>query len=193
VVAVEPSATMIAQRPSGAAPAILASAEELPFDDDQFDAAMAVLTVHHWRDKDQGLREMRRVSRGRIVILTFDPLHPGCWLNDYFPELRAMDAVQMPPMSFYGEVLGEIEALPAPVPWDCSDGFLHAFWRRPEAYLDPRIRRGISSFWKMDDAELGVARLGADLSSGEWHRRHANLLDLDELDVGYRLVRSGTG
>src|SRR5690606_36418275 len=102
VVAVEPSATMIAQRPSGAAPAILASAEELPFDDDQFDAAMAVLTVHHWRDKDQGLREMRRVSRGRIVILTFAPLHPGGWLKDYFPELPAMDAVQMPAMSFNG-------------------------------------------------------------------------------------------
>ena len=191
VVAIEPSAAMIAQRPAGSAPVVVASAEELPFDDGSFDAAIAVLTVHHWRDQTRGLREMRRVARGPVVILTFDPAQPGCWLNDYFPALRALDEAQMPPMELYGEVLGRVEVAPVAVPWDCHDGFLYAYWRRPEAYLDPHIRTGISSFWKMDDVELGVARLGADLASGEWRRRQAGLLGLDELDVGYRLVRSG--
>lgn len=190
VIAVEPSATMIAQRPRDAARAIQAHAENLPFDDRTFDASMAILTVHHWQDKVRGLREMRRVTRGPLVILTFDPRHRGCWLNDYFPQLAELDEVQMPPMEFYAEVLGDVEVTPLPVPGDCVDGFLYAYWRRPQAYLDPRKRSAISSFWAMDKAEEALVRLAADIESGEWHRRHASLLDRDELDAGYRLVRS---
>lgn len=190
VVAVEPSATMIAQRSPGAAPAVMASAERLPFDDDSFDAAMAVLTVHHWSDKASGLRETRRVARRTVAVLTYDPAHPGCWLNDYFPALRTLDEEQMPPIAFYEQVLGQVDITSVPVPGDCTDGFLYAFWRRPEAYLDPDVRSGSSSFWKIPGIESGLARLDADLASGEWHRRNGHVLDLPELDLGYRLVRS---
>jgi SAM-dependent methyltransferase len=188
VTAVEPSAEMLRQRKASAAPAVQGRAENLPFPDDAFDAAMAVLTVHHWTDKAQGLREMRRVARGPVVILTFDPAYRGCWLTDYLPRLAALDEAQMPAMADYARWLGPVEISPVPIPKDCSDGFLHAYWRRPEAYLDLRIRRGSSSFWALPDLDEGLARLEADLASGEWARRYRSLLDLDELDAGYRLV-----
>ena len=139
VTAVEPSREMIRQRSSAAAQAIQASAEHLPFDDDAFDAAMAILTVHHWPDKEAGLREMRRVTRGRIVLLTFDPSHRP-WLTDYLPELVRLDEAHLPAMSDYERWLGPVQITPLLVPHDCSDGFLYAYWRRPGAYLDPRIR-----------------------------------------------------
>lgn len=168
-----------------------AHAEHLPFADDTFDAAMAILTIHHWADKAKGLAEMRRVTRGPAVLLTFDPSHRGCWLTDYIPQLVALDEAQMPPMDFYAAQLGPVEISPVPVPGDCTDGFLYAWWRRPEAYLDPRIRRGSSSFWTLEGVEQGLADLAADLESGTWRERYGHLLDLDELDAGYRLVRTG--
>ena len=188
VTAVEPSAEMIRQRNAAAAPAVQGRAESLPFADDTFDAAMAILTVHHWTDKAAGLREMRRVARGPVVILTFDPFHRGSWLTDYLPQLAELDEAQMPHMSDYEAWIGPVSISPVPIPKDCSDGFLYAYWHRPEAYLDPRIRRGSSSFWTSPDLNDGLARLEADLASGEWSRRYRHLLDLDELDVGYRLV-----
>lgn len=188
VTAIEPSLEMIAQRGPGAAPAIQGRAEELPFGDDSFDASMAVLTVHHWTDKAKGLGEMRRVTRGPVVILTFDPAHRGAWLPDYLPELIALDEAQMPNMADYERWLGEVEVIPVPVPHDCTDGFLYAYWRRPAAYLDPRIRSGSSSFWAIDNAEEGLERLRRDLESGAWERRYSHLLTLDALDLGYRLV-----
>jgi SAM-dependent methyltransferase len=191
VTAVELSAEMIRQRKASAALAIQGRAEALPFADKSFDAAMAILTVHHWTDKAAGLREMRRVARGPVVILTFDPSHRGCWLTDYLPQLAELDEAQMPPMSDYQASLGSVDISPVPIPKDCSDGFLYAYWRRPEAYLDPRVRRGSSSFWTLPDLESGFARLEADLASGEWRRRYRHLLDLDELDVGYRLIVAG--
>ncbi len=191
VTAVEPSAEMIRQREPSAAPAIQGRAEALPFADKSFDAAMAILTVHHWTDKAAGLREMRRAARGPVVILTFDPAHRGGWLIDYLPRLAELDEAQMPPMPDYEASLGPVEISPVPIPWDCSDGFLHAYWRRPQAYLDRRIRRGSSSFWALSDLDGGLARLEADLASGEWPRRYRHLLDLDEFDAGYRLVVAG--
>jgi SAM-dependent methyltransferase len=188
VTAIEPSAGMIRQRRPSAAPAIQGHAEALPFPDRSFDAVMAILTVHHWTDKARGLREMRRVARGPAIVLTFDPAHRGTWLTDYLPQLSALDEAQMPPMADYERWLGPVEISPVPVPADCSDGFLHAYWRRPAAYLDPRIRRGISSFWALSDVDEGLARLEADLASGHWTRRYGHLLDLDALDAGYRLV-----
>lgn len=187
VTALEPSAAMIAQRPAGAAPAIQGQAEALPFPDDHFDAAMAVLTVHHWTDQPQGLRELRRVARGPVVVLTFNP-QARPWLTDYLPDLAALDEAQMPALDAYARHLGPVDITPVPVPRDCTDGFLYAYWARPHAYLDPRIRTGSSSFWKLPSAQAGLARLERDLASDAWTERHGQLLHQQELDVGYRLV-----
>lgn len=187
VLAVEPSLEMIRKRRPTAAKAIQARAEALPFADKSFDAAMAILTVHHWLDKEAGLREVRRVTRGRIVLLTFDPSHQP-WLTEYLPELAALDKAQMPTMSDYERWLGSVQITPVPVPHDCTDGFLYAYWRRPAAYLDPYIRSGSSSFWTIKNAEAGLQKLRQDLETGEWERRYAELLTLTEYDVGYRLV-----
>ena len=187
VTALEPSAAMIAQRPAGAARAVQGVAEVLPFPDRSFDAAMAILSVHHWADQPQGLRELRRVARGAVAVLTFDP-QARPWLTDYLPELAALDEAQMPAMPNYARHLGPVDIKPVPVPRDCSDGFLYAYWARPAAYLDPRIRTGSSSFWKLPAAQAGLAQLDADLRSGAWQGRYGHLLEQDALDLGYRLV-----
>lgn len=187
VTAVEPSAEMIRQRPPDAAPAIRASAEDLPFRDRSFDAAMAVLTVHHWSDPARGLAELRRVTRGPVVLLTYDPAHPGGWLPDYLPALRALDAERMPAMADYEAWLGGVEVAPVPIPHDCTDGFLYAWWRRPDAYLDPHVRSASSSFHAID-AAAGLARLADDLASGTWERRYGHYLSMEACDLGYRLV-----
>jgi SAM-dependent methyltransferase len=189
VVAVEPSAEMVRQRAMGAAPAVRASAERLPFRDGAFDAAMAVLTMHHWPDWRAGLREMRRVARGRIVILTWDPGHPSFWLvQDYFPEILEIDRANFPPRAEIEHILGPLDVHPVPVPADCSDGFLGAYWRRPAAYLDAGARGAISIFSKLRDVDSGLDRLRADLADGTWERRHGELLALPELDIGYQLL-----
>lgn len=189
VVAVEPSAEMVRQRPPGAPPAVRASAEALPFGDDAFHAALGVLTIHHWPDWRAGLREMRRVARGRVVLLTFDADHPGFWLvQDYFPGILEMDRRIMPPLSAIGEVLGSVDVRPVPVPADCTDGFLGAYWRRPATYLEAGARGAISAFARLPDVEPGLARLRADLEDGTWQRRHGWLMSREALDIGYRLV-----
>ncbi len=191
ITAVEPSAKMIAQRPSGTAEIVQASAEDLPFEDNSFDAAMAVLTVHHWEDKAKGLAEMRRVSRGPVVILTFDPDWQDFWLWDYLPELAALDSEIMPPMSYYEEHLPALEVKTVPVPHDCTDGFLCAYWRRPTAYLDPKVRAAMSSFWTLGDrAEVGLAALADDLENGRWSEKYGHVVEEESLDLGYRLVIS---
>jgi len=188
VVAVEPSTAMIRQRPSGRAPVVQASATALPFRDGAFDAALAVLTVHHWPDRAQGLVELRRVARDRVVILTWDPESTGFWLvEDYFPAL-AMDRAIFPPLEELRRILGPIEAHPLPIPHDCVDGFLGAYWRRPHAYLDPGVRGAISTFSKIGEVEAGVARLRQDLEDGTWARRHGHLSTRSALDLGYRLI-----
>ncbi|HEV8392101.1 MAG TPA: class I SAM-dependent methyltransferase [Dongiaceae bacterium] len=189
LIAVEPSLEMIRKRGSSAARAIKAAADELPFEDGSFEASMAILTVHHWPDKEAGLREMRRVTRGPIVLLTFDPLHRP-WLTDYLPQLATLDEAQMPQMSNYERWLGNVRISPVLVPHDCTDGFLYAYWRRPSAYLDARIRSGSSSFWAIGDATAGLSKLARDLDTGEWQHRYSELLALDEYDAGYRLVTS---
>lgn len=193
ITALEPSAEMIAQRPVSNATVVQGSAENLPFEDDSFDAVMAVLTVHHWSDKAKGMAEMRRVSRGAIVILTYDPAFRDLWLFDYFPELAALDEGQMPPIDDYSKWLSPVKILPVLIPHDCSDGFLAAYWRRPAAYLDPRVRTAISSFWKVDDITTGLQRLRHDLESGVWKKRYGDVLELDKRDCGYRLVVAPQG
>lgn len=189
VTALEPSAEMIAQRPAEAAPCVQGRAEAAPFETGAFDAAMGVLTVHHWTDKPKGLAEMARVARSRVVILTFDPACRDFWLLDYLPDLAALDDKIMPPMTDYADALGPVRIDPVPIPHDCVDGFLAAHWRRPETYLDPAARAAISSFHKLGlAADGGLARLAADLKSGDWRGRYGDLMSKDEIDVGYRLV-----
>ena len=191
VVAIEPSRVMIAQRPADAAPAIVARAEDLPLADASVDAAMAVLTDHHWTDRARGLREMRRVARRRAVVFQHDPqIGAGFWLvRDYLPtfarRLRGKRLHEL--MRPLGE---ELEVRPVPIPHDCRDGFLGAFWRRPHAYLDPGVRAGISVFSLLPAEEVAAAveALGADLESGAWERRNADVLERDELDLGFRVV-----
>ena len=188
VTAVEPSMEMIRQRRASAAPVVQGFAEDLPFGDNSFDASMAVLTVHHWTDKAKGLKEMRRVTRGPVVVLTFDPSHRGFWLADYIPELVALDEGQMPRMTDYETWLGPVEIKAVPIPHDCTDGFLYAYWRRPAAYLDPKVRAAMSSFWAVGDVSAALGKLESDLRSGAWQERHAALLDRDAYDGGSRLV-----
>ena len=189
VQAVEPSAAMIGQRPAGAAPCLRGAAEALPFADNAFDAAMAVLTIHHWTDWRLGLAEMRRVARHRIVLLTFDAEASEFWLTrDYFPEIIEHDRLIMPKLGALKEHLGPFNSAPVLVPHDCLDGFLGAYWRRPRTYLDAAARRSMSSFAKLD-AEPGLEKLAIDLDSGAWRTRNAALLDRQAIDVGYRLLR----
>lgn len=191
VTALEPSAEMIVQRPAGSGTAHQGVAEEMPFADNQFDAAMAVLTVHHWTDLAKGLREMRRVAKGRLVILTFDPKAHYFWLADYIPEIVELDQPIMPKMSEYGRILGGVKIEEIPVPHDCTDGFLGAYWRRPHAYLDAKVRASISTFAKLDDAPESLAQLEQDLASGIWDKRYGHLMEEESLDAGYRLVVAG--
>ena len=188
VTALEPSMAMIRQRPPSAATVVQGHAEKLPFADASFDATMAVLTVHHWTDQFRGLAELRRVSRGPVVILTYDPAFRGFWLADYLPELVTLDEAQMPPMAGYAAALGPVDIAPVPIPHDCTDGFLCAYWRRPTAYLDARVRAAMSSFHALGDVSAALTRLESDLESGAWEARYGALLELDALDCGYRLV-----
>jgi SAM-dependent methyltransferase len=189
VQAVEPSERMISQRAAGAAPCLRGSAGSLPFDAGAHDAAMAILTIHHWPDWRAGLREMRRVARRRIVLLTFDTEASDFWLTrDYFPEVMADDRRIMPSLRDLEKELGEFQSTPVFIPHDCTDGFLGAYWRRPWTYLDPNARKSMSSFAKID-ADTGLRKLAGDLESGDWHTRNADLLAREALDIGYRLLR----
>ncbi|MCP5082921.1 MAG: class I SAM-dependent methyltransferase [Alphaproteobacteria bacterium] len=188
VTALEPSAEMIAQRSAAAAAAIQGHAEDLPFDDKAFEASMAILTIHHWTNQQKGLSEMRRVTRGPVVLLTFDPDHRGFWLLDYIPELADLDDTQMPKLADYERWLGKVEISTVPVPHDCTDGFMAAYWRRPSAYLDPKIRAAISPFWALGDISRQLNKLAQDLDDGTWAKRYADVLALEEYDAGYRLV-----
>jgi SAM-dependent methyltransferase len=189
VVAVEPSLAMIRQRPAGGAPVVQASATDLPFRDATFATALAVLTVHHWSDRVRGLRELARVAQHRLVILTWDPATSGFWLvEDYFPAIAEVDRQILPLMEQLRQALGTIEVRPLLVPYDCTDGFLGAYWRRPHAYLDSGVRSAISTFAKICDVESGLRRLRGDLADGTWEHRYGHLVCMSELDLGYRLV-----
>ena len=190
VTAVDPAVAMIEQRPKSTANVVQATAENLPFEDNSFDAAMAVLTIHHWSDQEKGVAEVRRVTRGKVVFLTYDAAFRGFWLLDYFPQFVSLDEGQMPTMKDFENWLGPIEVSNVPIPHDCTDGFLACYWRRPAAYLDEKVRAAISSFWAVEGASTGLKRLEKDLKSGEWERRYAHLADLESLDCGYRLVET---
>jgi SAM-dependent methyltransferase len=192
VTAVEPSAVMRAQRPAGAAPCVAATAESLPFEDQSFDAAMAFSTVHHWPDPIAGLREMQRVAR-RVVVFTCDASETGWrrrfWLTrDYLPEAADLLAGRPSLTEQAGAIGARTE--PVLVPWDCADGFFEACWRRPEAYLDDHVRRGVSVWARVgpDAEQRAVRSLGDDLASGRWAERNSDLVGLDAAELGLRLL-----
>lgn len=192
VTAVEPSAAMRAQRPADAAPCVAASAENLPFEDQSFDAAMAFSTVHHWDDPIAGLRELRRVAR-RVVVFTHDISDTG-WLHrfwltrDYLPEVAGL-VVGRPSVGRLAHVIGA-RMEPVLIPWNCADGFFEAYWRRPEAYLDEHVRRAVSVWTRVgpEAEQAAVGKLRDDLSSGRWAERNRDLVDLDEAELGLRLL-----
>ena len=194
VVAIEPSDVMAAQRPRGLAPAIRAFANDLPLRTGAVDAAMAILTVHHW---DEGLRdgvaELRRVARGPVVILTYDPLVSGAmWLMaDYLVEVAELDRRIFPAPARLAEWLGgDVRIEPVPIPRTCTDWMLGSFWAHPERVLDPRARAATSGFARMpaEVVDRVVRDVGRDLADGTWERRHGHLRALAELDVGLRLI-----
>ncbi len=191
VLGVEPSGVMRAQRTANAAPCVPGTAENLPFDDQSFDAAMAFSTIHHWPDQLAGLREMRRVAR-RVVVFAFDTNHANeFWLTrDYLPEvteLRACRVLTSLPMLAHA-IGARME--PVLIPWDCVDGFYEAYWRRPEAYLDEDVRRGISLFPAVgpDAEERAVQSLRRDLASGRWGEHNRDIIDLEAAELGARLL-----
>jgi SAM-dependent methyltransferase len=194
VVAVEPSTEMIRQRRRDAAPAVVGRAEALPFLDASVDACTAFLTVHHWADKERGLRELRRVARDRVIVLTHVPgaiPDSGRWLSSvYFPFLERADRAVFPKASLYEAALGPCRFAPVLIPADCTDGFLDAYWSRPQAYLDERVRAGISGFRLMPEDELadGLKRLERDLREGVWDERFGHLRGERAFDAGLRLV-----
>lgn len=192
VLAVEPSGVMIAQRPSDAAPVIQAPVEQLPLADQTVDAAMAILTVHHWKSVRTGLRELVRVVRDRIVIVTMDPGALGkLWIvHDYLPELLDQHAARFPTIDRLRDLLPNAQVEVLSVPCECEDGFMAAFWARPHAYLDPAARAATSPWHDLPAAvvDRALAQLREHLDSGEWQSRYGHLLARPELDVGLRLI-----
>jgi len=197
VLAIEPSREMLRQRPAGAARALQAVAEALPLRDATVDAALAVLTLHHWHDPARGLAEMSRVSRRRVVVVTWDPAAKRqFWLTShYFPEIVELDLPRFPAIETFSRRLPNVQVEPLPIPRDCVDGFLGAFWCRPEAYLSPAVRQAISGFALLAPgvADAGLARLAADLESGRWDARFGALTRAPSADLGYRVVTAEKG
>lgn len=192
VLALEPSVEMIRQRPPGASPAVRAVAEALPVRDNAVDAALAVLTVHHWTDWRAGLAELRRIAPLRVVLAYDTRRHTEFWfVREYVPEIADLELTR-PSADDIAHELGADSVTPLPLPWDFTDGVFPAYWRRPAAYLDPAVRRACSALAQTDpDAvERGMRRLRQDLSSGRWHDQHRDLLELDQWDAGFRLIVS---
>jgi SAM-dependent methyltransferase len=196
VVALEPSEVMIAQRPPGAASVVRGRAEDLPFGDGSFDAAMAILSDHHWSDRERGLAELRRVARRRVVLFNANPGEADLfWLTtEYLPEFLELIPPRYRRREAWSEelrsALGTVDLVPVAIAHDCTDGFYGAFWRRPDAYLDPDVRAGISVFAQVPSAaaDRATGALSADLESGRWRQRHRALLELSELHLGYYVI-----
>jgi SAM-dependent methyltransferase len=197
VTAVEPSESMRSQRPAHLVRAIDATAEDLPFADDSFDAAMATITIHQWSNTDQGLRELRRVSRGPVVILTFDgDALDLLWLAEYAPELISAERRRYPPIAHVRQMLGGTSTVtPIPIAIDYVDGFTEAFYARPEQFLDPAVRQSQSAWGFVDAAAIdrAVARLRTDLATGEWDRRYGALRTQPEFVGSLRLITAYPG
>ncbi|HCS20860.1 MAG TPA: SAM-dependent methyltransferase [Bacteroidetes bacterium] len=195
VIAVEPSQVMRAQRGKNAkVPAINAKADHLPFDDKTFDASMAMVTVHHWPDIAKGLRELRRVTRGQVIIMTFDPNElDNFWNAAYFPELIAVEKARYPTINFIENALGgNCEIVPIPIPLDCIDGFQEAFYGRPEAFLEKEVRLAQSAWGFLPEGveDRLVSALKDDLESGAWDKKYGHFRSEATFTCALRLVIS---
>ncbi len=189
LVAVEPSAEMITQRKWGAHPVVQASAEKLPFEDNSFSHAMTILSMHHWIDRQKAFKEINRVTREKFVSITWNPEAGPFWLTrDYFPEIYEKDKEIFPNLSEIKEFFDEVKVSPLLIPEDCRDGFLAAYWKRPEAYLNPKVRKSISTFAKMKDCNRGLMELREDIANRSWMESNRDMLPKDSLDVGYIIV-----
>lgn len=188
IVALEPSHEMNARRKNANAVMIQGVAENLPFRDNVFDISMAILTIHHWSDIESGLKEMARVSRNRLILFTWIGYGNDFWLEKYIPEIRGVDYKLFPSLEKLERILGNITVETIEIPHDCCDGFMCAYWRRPEAYLDPNVRKAISTFSRIPNIQGRLDRLQYEIENGEWRRKNTHLLEKESLDLGYRLV-----
>lgn len=188
VVAIEPSYEMISQRINSKTILIQGLAEELPFKDTVFDCSMGILTIHHWSDIVLGLQEMLRVTKNRIVLFTWIGYGNDFWLEDYIPEIVGIDENLSPTLEELDQILGGIAVETIEIPYDCTDGFMCAYWRRPEMYLDPDARMAISTFSRIPDIQERLNILKEDIERGVWRKRYSELLEKESLDLGYRLV-----
>lgn len=189
LVAVEPSAEMIAQRPVGSHRVEQGSAENLPFDDNSFSHAMTILSIHHWQDRARAYSEINRVATEKFVAITWDPNAEPFWLTrDYFPEIHAADSNIFPEMEAFNDHFDEVVVMPLQIPSDCQDGFFAAYWKRPEAYLSATVRQSMSPFAKIGNLAEGLQRLEDDLASGAWAQKNHHLLSASSFDAGYRIV-----
>ena len=188
IVALEPSREMMAKRTNHVAMLVRGGAEKLPFADNCFHAAMAILTIHHWSDIPAGLKEMLRVAKERVILFTWVGYGNNFWLEDYLPEIKGVDERLFPALNELEKILGGISVETIEIPHDCTDGFMCAYWRRPEAYLDSRVRKAISTFSRIADVKEGLSHLGKDVADGSWARKYGHLTHKERLDLGYRLV-----
>ena len=193
VVSIEPSSEMRSKRLElGRHPAISVRADALPFDDGAFDVVLAQLVVPFMRDPARGLRELRRVARGPVVILTFDGDElDRLWLGGYVDGMTAAEAARLPAIDHVRAVLGGTSVVEeVPVPFDCTDGFTEAYYGRPERFLDPAVRRS-QSVWNFVDpaaARRGIERLERDLATGAWDARFGALRTQPEFVGALRLI-----
>lgn len=189
LVAVEPSSKMIAQRKDGSHRVEKAFAEKLPFENRSFSHAMTVLSMHHWENRALAFSEINRVATEKFVAITWDPKSEPFWLTrDYFPEIYEMDKLIFPELEELKEHFDDVKIRPLPIPSDCKDGLLAAFWKRPEAYLSSQVRQSTSPFSKIKNLSEGLQKLADDLASGVWAKNNHAILALSSLDVGYRLI-----
>ncbi len=187
--AVEPSEAMINQRCKTTAPVIQSRAENLPFEDGSFSHCMTVLSMHHWEDRERAFSEIKRVTRKRFVAVTWDPDSKPFWLTrDYFPEIFEIDRAIFPCLSEFHKSFEQVTVSTLKIPADCIDGFLGAYWCRPEAYLDELVRANMSTFSKISKLAEGLAQLRSDLEDGAWGSKNRDVLSSHFLDAGYRIV-----
>ncbi|MEM7163318.1 MAG: methyltransferase domain-containing protein [Bacteroidota bacterium] len=189
LIALEPSSKMIAQRSKHADPVVQGYAESLPFEDKSFSHCMTILSMHHWKDRYKAFKEIKRVTEEKFIALSWDPYANDFWLTrDYFPEIVEMDKLIFPEKEEFDAFFDNVRIERIMIPHDCRDGFLAAYWKKPEAYLEPSVRNSISTFSKISKLEDGLLKLKKDLESGEWERKNQEVLHQNEIDAGYILI-----
>ena len=194
LVAVEPSSKMISQRKNGSHKVEQAFAESLPFENNSFSHAMTVNSIHHWKNRALAFDEINRVATDKFVAISWDPESHPFWLTrDYFPEIYEMDKCIFPEMEEFNEHFSDVFISPLKIPADCKDGLLGAFWNRPEAYLNDKVRQSTSPFAKIKNLAEGLRKLEDDIASGAWAKNNHAILNSTSLDVGYRLISARLG